>query len=78
MTDREWMTEASCTQTDPDLFSPIPGQSSRPAIAICRECPVRDICLKYALDNDENHGVWGGMEPRERKLLKRRIARRVA
>jgi WhiB family redox-sensing transcriptional regulator len=38
---------------------------------ICRRCPVRDSCLAYALENNETHGVWGGMTPQQRKDLRR-------
>ncbi|KAA8817839.1 WhiB family transcriptional regulator [Bifidobacterium callitrichos] len=27
----------------------------------CRDCPVIDQCLRYALDHNEIYGVWGGM-----------------
>jgi len=36
------------------------------AKSICKECPLVDKCLKYAIDNDERLGVWGGTTPRER------------
>ncbi len=30
------------------------------AKAICRKCPVRDLCLETALERQEPWGVWGG------------------
>lgn len=33
------------------------------AAAICAGCPVLDSCLRYALENDERWGVWGGTTP---------------
>jgi Transcription factor WhiB len=43
------------------------------AKAFCGPCPVRKECLQWALQNDEQWGVWGGLDTRERrKLLKRR------
>ena len=39
------------------------------AVAICCECPVKLECLKYALNNDERIGVWGGKTPAERRRL---------
>lgn len=32
-------------------------------------CPVREKCLKHALDNGIPHGVWGGFTERERKTM---------
>ncbi len=43
----------------------------RHAISICRtQCAVRSDCLAIALDNDEQHGVWGGYTAKERKALR--------
>ena len=45
------------------------------AKAVCRECTVQAICLQWALDNNQDSGVWGGMSEEERRSLKRRAAR---
>ena len=39
------------------------------------ECPVRKQCLLYAEDNEDTHGIWGGMSHRERNALKRKAAK---
>lgn len=31
------------------------------ARAKCNACPVRRECLRYAVDNDERWGIWGGV-----------------
>ena len=36
---------------------------------------VVDTCLKWALENGQDAGVWGGMSEDERRSLKRRAAR---
>ncbi|HVM01911.1 MAG TPA: WhiB family transcriptional regulator [Acidimicrobiales bacterium] len=41
----------------------------RRAKAICQSCPVRKPCLDYALGIKEPHGIWGGLNEMERKLL---------
>lgn len=71
--DEEWYERALCPQTDPDAFFPEKGGSTREAKRICLGCPVRDQCLKWALDNDERFGIWGGLSERERRRLKRGI-----
>jgi WhiB family redox-sensing transcriptional regulator len=73
--------EGLCRQVDQDLWFPHKGDSNNPAKRICNgargfaPCPVRDLCLEYALTNAEAFGVWGGMGERERSaILKKRRA----
>ncbi len=35
-------------------------------------CPIRTQCLWYAVDQDIDHGIWGGMSHRERNALVRK------
>lgn len=43
---------------------------------ICRQCPIRQQCLKYALDHEILSGVWGGVSEEDRvQLLKFRTGR---
>lgn len=39
------------------------------ARALCKGCPVIDLCLEVALENREPHGVWGGMTEDDRRQL---------
>lgn len=64
-----WTERALCAQTDPEAFFPEQGESTRLAKAVCRQCPVADECLEYALANGERFGVWGGFSERERRRL---------
>lgn len=41
------------------------------AKAICRGCEVRAACLEYAIETEQEHGVWGGLTPDERAALAR-------
>jgi hypothetical protein len=72
--------DAICAQTDPESFFPARGGSTREAKRVCigsktkEGCPARERCLKYALDNDERFGVWGGLSERERRKLKKQAA----
>lgn len=68
---RPWMDEALCAQVDTELFYPEKGGSTRQAKQTCTSCPVREQCLAYALENDERHGIWGGLSERERHKLLR-------
>lgn len=73
-TREQWMDDALCAQVDPERFFPEQGQSTRDAKSVCAACDVRAQCLEYALRNNEEHGVYGGLSERERRQLRRRSA----
>jgi WhiB family redox-sensing transcriptional regulator len=67
-----WMQDALCAQVDVgDIFYPETGGSTREAKAICAVCPVRAACLQYALDRNEQHGIFGGYSDRERRRMRK-------
>ena len=66
-----WMDLGLCGETDPEVFFPEKGGSTRDARKVCRGCEVRAECLEYALEHDERFGIWGGLSERERRRLKR-------
>lgn len=72
----EWVAKAVCASTDPELFFVEFGGGNKAAERICSTCPVKAECLEYALDNNEEYGVWGGVGSHGRRLIKR--ARRRA
>lgn len=41
------------------------------AKALCADCKVQAPCLQEALDNDERHGIWGGLTTGERDNIHR-------
>ena len=76
----DWRSQAACLTVDPELFFPV--GNTGPAIAqiaeakaVCARCEVVDTCLKWALENGQDAGVWGGMSEDERRSLGRRAAR---
>ncbi|MFE5601836.1 WhiB family transcriptional regulator [Streptomyces coelicoflavus] len=74
-----WREHAACRTEDPDLFFPIgttgpAALQTEQAKAVCRTCPVREQCLRWALDTGQTLGVWGGTGELERRALKRREA----
>ena len=76
-THTDWRHRAACRDEDPELFFPISetGPAARQATeakAVCARCPVREQCLRYALDNGLDHGVFGGTTERERRAVTRR------
>lgn len=68
-----WQADALCAQTDPEAFFPEKGGSTRDAKRVCSECPVREACLEYAMENDERFGIWGGLSERERRRLRKQV-----
>lgn len=76
----DWRSRAACLSVDPELFFPIGNtgpavaQASR-AKAVCATCTVMEICLAWAIENNQDSGVWGGKSEEERRAMKRRAAR---
>jgi WhiB family transcriptional regulator, redox-sensing transcriptional regulator len=68
-----WAARASCADTGPAVFFPPHGDPAAQARQICARCPVRSDCLTYALDADERYGIWGGLDPDERRRLRRKL-----
>ena len=67
-----WREEAACRGADLALFFPSRGESAGPARQICASCPVRELCLDYALRHGIVHGIWGGLTERDRRALRSR------
>ena len=64
---------AACAGAPADLFFPDPTRPDarrlEQAKAICAGCLVREACLAAGMA--EEHGIWGGLTPRERHVLRR-------
>ena len=69
---------AACLEHPELNWFPVRGQSTGPAKAVCARCPVRADCLRYALDNGLDHGVFGGTTADERRRLVRTAPRHAA
>jgi len=72
----EWRDQAACRHTDPELYFPAGSAGAaldqiEAAKAVCRVCPVQGPCLQYALDTNQDDGVWGGRDEKERRRLRR-------
>ena len=72
-----WADQALC-KTHPKKEWWFPDQSNHLlgeyAKKVCAECSVEEQCLEYALENDEQHGIWGGTTPKQRVRIKKRRA----
>ena len=55
------------------------AERERRAKEICADCSVAADCLDYALQIREPHGIWGGLNESERRvMLDRMVLDRVA
>jgi WhiB family redox-sensing transcriptional regulator len=79
--DYSWRRDAICRDTDPDLFFPV-GTTGNALVQIdrakevCDQCPVKVDCLDYALETNQDSGIWGGTSEEERRILRRQYVAR--
>ena len=72
----DWRDKAACLTVDPELFFPI--GNTGPAVdqiekakTVCGRCTVSEQCLQYALETNQDSGVWGGTSEEERRQLRK-------
>jgi WhiB family redox-sensing transcriptional regulator len=74
--DIAWRQDAACRSANPDLFFPA-GTSGNAieeidaAKAVCQTCKVQHKCLQFALETNQEAGIWGGTTEDERRRLRR-------
>lgn len=79
--ERKWLKRAKCKETNTDLFfadhaeigkgfkpSKLVAEQWEEAKEVCIECPVMVECMRDAIG--EPLGVWGGLDPVERRDLR--------
>ncbi|HXL88842.1 MAG TPA: WhiB family transcriptional regulator [Streptosporangiaceae bacterium] len=76
----DWRDRAACRGADTDLFFQdwATGSALRTIEQIklmCRDCPVRALCLDWALDHGGDFGIWGGLTEDERRALRGTLIR---
>ncbi|MEN9300895.1 MAG: hypothetical protein RLZZ254_676 [Actinomycetota bacterium] len=77
--DYSWRKNALCKDTDPELFFPV-GNTGQALLQIteakrvCEECTVKQECLDFALETNQDCGIWGGTSEDERRQIRRDIA----
>ena len=67
--DTTWMARGLCQFEPPATFFPSDGVGVEKAKKICEECPAKEPCLNYALENRIDHGVWGATSERQRRRM---------
>ena len=74
----DWVHRAACTGSDVAWFFGDSAADHAAAKAVCAGCEVSAECLSYALVNEEEWGVWGGLTTPERRARRRRLDRVMA
>lgn len=74
----DWTDQARCANAgiDTNLFFSASAAHLRQAQEICAECPVKKQCLDLAMSTEPSyarHGVFGGLNPTQRRQLGNRI-----
>lgn len=67
-------SDGNCANTPfPDLFFPDTTAQEKAGDSmvknICTPCVRRQECLDFALENNEQHGIWGGLTTTQRNAL---------
>lgn len=80
------MADGACRGKPAEMFFPAVDERNAKGVElygiarrVCARCPVKDVCLEYALTYGEVLGMWGGATPSERRAIQAaRTARRRA
>ena len=51
------------------IFFSETGSAKEARERFCDTCPVRELCLQMALENNDGYGVFGGLTPKQRRRL---------
>ncbi len=69
-----WREAAACAAEPTVDFFPDPQDLAAisAAKAQCATCPVAGECLTWAIEANQNEGIWGGHTPMERRSIRHR------
>lgn len=72
----EWQFDGECNKYDPEMFYlpyNLRMSQKREFIArakeVCAVCPVAQKCREFALETEQEFGIWGGMSEEERRKV---------
>lgn len=77
----EWRVEGNCFgsfRLNALFYADINTKEWWQAKQLCHVCSSRTECREYAVSSDQPDGIWGGMDPKERKRYKRMKPERQA
>lgn len=72
--DTAWMDRANCLGTDTEaFFEESTSLLAATAVRVCSRCEVQAECLRYAVENGLDSGIYGGLTPTERRRVTLRV-----
>ena len=72
----DWADSAACKGMETELWFPVRYEhGGESALKVCATCPVKDECAEYAIPEAGLHGIWGGMNQKERERVRSRRRR---
>jgi WhiB family redox-sensing transcriptional regulator len=74
LADAEMWVDAVCSQIDPELFFDL--RTEKQAVDVCIGCPLMQKCGEYALKNQVEYGVWGGLTEKQRLAMQKALAKK--
>jgi WhiB family redox-sensing transcriptional regulator len=54
----------------PERDGPRPTEDTKAVTKVCGGCPIRQECIQWASDHNEE-GIWGGTTKAQRRLLRK-------
>lgn len=70
----KWSKDAACKNKNTnEFYHPEESVLKKAAAKYCLNCPVQQNCLYTAILTSEFHGLWGGLTPRQRRILVKRL-----
>ena len=71
-----WMRDALCREYPGVDFFATTGPGIEAAKAVCRRCAVSDPCQVFGITHEQpaGYGTWGGLDPADRRALRRGAA----
>lgn len=73
----DWLSEARCKGQPTAIFFAADNErgtklrrNEQRAKQICWSCPVLEACRNYAVNADEQYGIWGALTPSERQQVR--------
>ena len=75
MKKEQWRKQAACLGASIDVFvfaedTKYDKNTKLGALEYCDQCPVVWDCLRFAYDNNIQHGVYGGLTTKERRKFR--------